>query len=334
MSNSHDDIKAETGITPDEGRTLVITFRCSAALSIIGSSLILWDICKSGKIKRQCRLRLLTGISAFDLLSSIAYFMGPLATPKSEKSEYFGLKAIGNHETCQAQGFFLSMYLVSISYNLCLAMVYVIIIKYSKSENWIKAKVEPWMHLYSLCYGVGVSLAMLPFGLNLYKEGLFACRVEIDKREVFVNAFYAAYTLIVMCLISILMVILYVTVKKQENSVKNYLSRNQLSGPSQSQKIARQCFAFSASFLVVYIPFIVGNWSDLTDPGSDHQFVFAIIIAILIPFQGFLNAFVYFRPRIVKNMGAAATKWSTYISTLRSDNGLSDSNQDNEDPDS
>ena len=130
------------------------------------------------------------------------------------------------------------------------------------------------------------------------------------------------------------MVILYVTVKKQENSVKNYMSRNQLSGPSQSQKIARQCFAFSASFLVVYIPFVVGNWSDLTDPGSDHQFVFAIIIAILIPLQGFLNAFVYFRPRIVKNMGAAATKWSTYISTLRSDNGLSDSNQDNEDPDS
>ena len=38
--------------------------------------------------------------------------------------------------------------------------------------------------MYCLCYGIGVSLAMLPFGLNLYKEGLFVCRHEINEGEV------------------------------------------------------------------------------------------------------------------------------------------------------
>ena len=325
MSTFHDIIKAKTGLTPDEGRAAVITFRCSAALSIIGSLLILWDICKSGKIKKLCRLRLLTGVSVFDLLSSIANFMGPWAIEDKTgfKSEYFGVKAIGNHETCQAQGFFTAMYLVSISYNLCLSMVYVITIKYSKGENWIKVKVEPWMHLYSLCYGVGVSLAMLPFGLNLYKEGLFACRVEIDKREVFVNAFYAAYTLIVMCLISILMVILYVTVKKQENRVVKYTTQRFASATSQSRKIAYQCFAFTASFYIVYIPFVVGNWSGLADPGSDHQFMFLMFRSLLFPLQGFLNAFVYFRPRLAKNMTVVAARWTTSASSRRMGNGES-----------
>ena len=95
MITFHDIMKAETGFTPDEGRALVTILRCSTALSIIGSLLILWDIVKSGKIKKLCRLRLLTGVSVFDLLSSIGYLTGPLATPKSPKSEYFGFKAIG-----------------------------------------------------------------------------------------------------------------------------------------------------------------------------------------------------------------------------------------------
>ena len=128
------------------------------------------------------------------------------------------------------------------------------------------------------------------------------------------------------------MVILYVTVKKQENRVVKYTTQRFASATSQSRKIAYQCFAFTASFYIVYIPFVVGNWSGLADPGSDHQFTFLMFRSLLFPLQGFLNAFVYFRPRLAKNMTVVASRLSTYVSSRRLLSGsIHDSEDDSED---
>ena len=84
----------------------LVTLRCSSALSFIGSVAMIIDIITSGGIWKQCRLRILMGISVFDIMSSSAIFMGSWPTEKTPVGKYFGLNSYGNYYTCQAQGFF------------------------------------------------------------------------------------------------------------------------------------------------------------------------------------------------------------------------------------
>ena len=105
----------------------LVTLRCSSALSFIGSVAMIIDIITSGGIGKQCRLRILMGVSVlFDIMSSSAIFMGSWPTEKTPVGKYFGLNSYGNYYTCQAQGFFGMSAVGSICYNVCLALYCVI----------------------------------------------------------------------------------------------------------------------------------------------------------------------------------------------------------------
>ena len=283
-------------LTENEMNNILIILRCTSSLSIIGSTIMMIDIIKSGNIKKQCRMRILTGVSFFDIISSISLFMGPWPT----EEDYRGLDAYGNYYTCQAQGFFTSFLCGSALYNLCLAIVYYLIVKHGKTENWLRSNVEPWMHIGCICYNIGLAIAMLPFGFDAYNNSdTFGCAPS-DKVHIVVDIFMYYAILLVIGLITILMILLYRSVKENERKVQKYSTRGSMRNLSkQSRSIAYQCFAFSGSFYVVYIPFIVYFFIELSlNHDAYDQYLRGVLVYILIPLQGFLNALVYFRPRI------------------------------------
>ena len=290
-------------LTENEVNNILIILRCSSSLSIIGSTIMMIDIIKSGNIKKQCRMRILTGVSFFDIISSISLFMGPWPT----EEDYRGLDAYGNYYTCQAQGFFTSFLCGSALYNLCLAIVYYLIVKHGKTENWLRSNVEPWMHIGCICYNIGLAVAMLPFGFDAYNNSdTFGCAPS-DKVHIVVGIFMYYAILLVIGLITILMILLYRSVKQNERKVQRYsTSASMRNLCKQSRSIAYQCFAFSGSFYVVYIPFIAHFFIESSSNHDDYdQYVLTIFIHLLLPLQGFLNTLVYFRPRIANYIASA-----------------------------
>ena len=296
-------------LTIHQLKTMIRITRSSGSLSVFGSSIMLWDIIKTGNIKRQCRLRILAGISIFDILASIPFICGPYLLPKNSEDKKTEntraqLNAQGNEYTCQAQAFLLSLYLVSIGYNLCLAMYYILVVKYGVSELWLSSKVEKWMHLFSLGYGIAASLAMLPFGLDLYVPRTSMCQADVNNEKLFADLCYAYFTITAIVVITILMIILYISVRKEEGTVKKFWSsRSRWSSrtvihANVSRKVASQCFAFSIIFYIVYVPVVLGRRFDLCS-AENSTYSFCILLSLLSPLQGFLNAAVYFRSRIV-----------------------------------
>ena len=283
-------------LSKNEVHSLVVTIRCSSALSVMGSTAMIIDILKSGNVRKQCRLRILMGVSIFDIMSSLAFFMGPWLTEKTPAGEYYGLSSYGNYYTCQTQGFFASLTVGSYCYNLCLAIFYVLAVKYSKTENWFKSNVEPWMHFMSVSYSLTISIAMLPFGFDAYAiKDLMLCTASMEN-EYAVNAIYR-FSQVIIWLIFILMIVLYWAVKEQQKIVASY--RHSMSiRASQSRKVARQCFAFSGSFFIAYVPLLISYHLKSDEP----LYLLAFLVFLCAPILGFLNAIVYFLPRIVAHL--------------------------------
>jgi len=78
-------------LSKSEVHSFILCSRCSSALSFIGSAAMIIDIIKSGKVWKQCRLRILLGISIFDIMSSLAFFIGPWPTEKTIVGEYYAI---------------------------------------------------------------------------------------------------------------------------------------------------------------------------------------------------------------------------------------------------
>ena len=280
-------------------RSIIIILRCSGALSVIGSMSMIYDIIKSGNLRSQCRLRLLSGMSIFDILSSSAFFCASWPTPQTVVSKRYDLEAFGSVNICQAQGFFLTLLIGSLCYSLSLTVYYVLVVKYGKSEEWLKEKVEPWMHAFSIGYGTIVPLILLPFGFDAYRNYYSVCRPKDNRYATWLAYYFSA---LIILLISCLNFSLYKAVRKIERKVARFSSASSSTRQrvSQSRQIALQCFAFSASFYITYLPELIYSIINISRDQNENQYKLFLIVAICSPLQGFLNAFVYFRPRIFK----------------------------------
>ena len=216
------------------------------------------------------------------------------------------MNSYGNYYTCQAQGFFISFVVGSYCYNVCLAIFYVLAVKYSKTENWLKKKIEPWMHIISVSYSLTISITMLPFGFNAYANRYRWCFPNEENE--FAKIIMFRFSEVIIWLISILMIVMYRAVKEQQKIVESYSSGNTMRNrTSQSRKVARQCFAFSASFYIAYVPVMIESHLNLDEP----LYPLTLVLHLCVPLQGFLNAVVYFLPRIVVHLTNFKNKVST-----------------------
>jgi len=206
---------------------LAILPKVSSVLSMCGSSAILAE-CFYFERKRLDRVynRLLCVMAMFDILESIFNFASTWMITAGANSSKF---AAGNDDSCTAQGFFLQLGLTSPVLNAFLSWYYLLVIRYSWSEEDIKEKAEPWIYIISLLVGFGTSIAGVP--LNLYHPGGLWCWINPDDSNAPTNNFniyrYALYFIpLFMCffIIAFNMSLLTLTVRKLENASKRYMT--------------------------------------------------------------------------------------------------------------
>ena len=137
------------GFTISHVKTMIITYKITAGLSILGSSYIIQDILRDPQKRNESTYhRIMFGLSCSDIIhSSFCYFLGTWVMPRGEQ-----LFAVGSNATCNIAGFFSSIgYISTFLYSCSLATFYLLKLKYSWVDRKIK-DIEKWL-LFLPCTG-------------------------------------------------------------------------------------------------------------------------------------------------------------------------------------
>jgi hypothetical protein len=138
-------------------RALALIPKISAGLSVVCSSIIAAMVLKSKSSQQKTYHRLVLGISFADICSSSSYFMSTWPIPR----ETGILWAIGNTQTCAAQGFFLQAAVASPLYNVSLSIYFLLAVKQGRGESKQVRRIEPLFHILPLLWGYGTAIAGL-----------------------------------------------------------------------------------------------------------------------------------------------------------------------------
>jgi hypothetical protein len=139
----------------------------TAMASVVGSSLIIRDIIQIRKNRSDdlsTRHRLLAGMSVCDILSSSAWFLTSWPIPEGVP---FRVWNVGTTQTCSTQGFFVQFAIGTVIYNACLALYYLLVIRYGWKNEYITKRVELWMHLVAAGFALSTGVAGLALRLDV-----------------------------------------------------------------------------------------------------------------------------------------------------------------------
>jgi len=281
----------------------------SSSLSVVGSCIIVFTILRGGWIK-LCRLhnRLLLGISAIDVLYSIALGLSFIPSPRVDDCSF----GKGNDITCTTQGFFLILGLAVPGYSTMLSVYYMATIVYSKTEEMLTQKFEPFMHAFAvlpslICAAIGAkNMYFYSQTAQCWIEDPCLSSKECDGWDGFGKGgwlviasslwIYINSSITCLCILNI-----YRTINGRAKAMRTY--EYAASGPPSRMDIAanesaKQGFLYMSAFLFTY------SWSAMsilfrTTKQSSAQTTLYILTAVFLPLQGFWNVLTYSRPRFV-----------------------------------
>jgi hypothetical protein len=203
--------------TQGQKATLVWVSRISAALSLFGSSMIIYDILRDKKKRGSVFHTLMLAISVFDVFGSIAWGLATLPIPEYEYGEPSGVYgAKGNEKTCKTQGFFIQLGYTSLFYNTSLSFYFLMVVRYGMRETQIK-KLQLWLHVPALIVGFALAFG----GIPLYQNHFFGCYIGVaatpplaeDYRDIVIFAMVPICTAIAIATVNMLLV--YRAVRQQ-----------------------------------------------------------------------------------------------------------------------
>ncbi|KAL9183353.1 hypothetical protein ACHAXT_005140 [Thalassiosira profunda] len=230
-------------------KTLCIIRSTLALVSVIASSTLIWMLRRSRDRFATCQHRILLGLSIADILFSLslAHFNFPAPTDV----DYYVWNAQGNEASCSASGFLTMLGAGSgLTYIVSLNVYYLLVIRYGKTEDFIRRRIEPFLHGLPVAIPLAVSCTLLATN-NFNDDGAGNCHAPIynpphctgyedgEVREGFEIAcgrgsdgavtFYYIFSFVVLLLVPILVIIclglIYRTVSKQEKKMARW-SRN------------------------------------------------------------------------------------------------------------
>ena len=133
-----------------------------------GSLAIIWNIQK-GKKRTTVYHQLVTGISVFDTIGSVAYTLATVMT--DEASGFY--ESTGNTITCRIQAFMIQLGLTSMTYNLFLSGYFLLVICFNFKEYQFEGKM-PYAHAAAIVTGLALAVGGLPF----YGDQFSVCYVS------------------------------------------------------------------------------------------------------------------------------------------------------------
>ena len=139
------------GNSYDQLRAAELMAKCSGSLSILGSLSIIGHILNKGRARRTTLLRILLGMSVFDIGASSMYVVGSWAIPSDTDDVVF--QPSGNDRTCHAQAFLFQTFASAIPmYNLSVAIYSYLAVNHSWREE--KMKKYAWcFHILPVLFG-------------------------------------------------------------------------------------------------------------------------------------------------------------------------------------
>ena len=296
-------------ITHSQSMALAISCKVSSFVSIVGSSIVIYQIIAPKKRKAMLKTmynRIILTISTMDVIGSLAMFMSTWPIPKDTIHDDWIWGNIGNQTTCNIQGYFIQSSVLSVS--ICtsfLCIYFMLLIRYNWSERRLR-KMELMMRgaicLVFIC-------STIPLLTEAYNPTLFACWIQsypIDcdtsdeyeclrgentenLRKIFVTTPICSCVLI----ITITMSLLYISVREQEKSVSRYRVsyRSESLSSSRTRRVFIKAALFIGSFCLIWIPSTIGN--SLQRRGNIYHIVVPFWISIFVPLQGLCNAIIY-----------------------------------------
>lgn len=330
----------------------------SGPLSILGSSLVLYNILRDRKKKlNKTYHRIHLGFSSFDIISSFAYTLSTLPSPRNNQGSW---GAIGNSNTCTVQGFFIQSGFCVVYYNSMLLFYYFIIIRYKASDSKFVKYVEPTIHMIILLMALVPSLIGAFFGLfnnvgNICALGAYPKDCEFNdnvpcERGEHAYLFLWLTSGWIVAFLSLLLPCIFVALiwnfwKKEQKMLNKYpltscetlptfveetvigksvvdswkRSRSRrLNISSRFKKIRVQASYFCAAYFVC----IASLLYRLIAQRTGGLFSLLCLSQFIYPLQGFLNFLNYVRPKVMRLRGdKVARTWlhGVYLTIFISD---------------
>eukprot|EP00545_Synedropsis_sp_CCMP1620_P001051 CAMPEP_0119014898 /NCGR_PEP_ID=MMETSP1176-20130426/10446_1 /TAXON_ID=265551 /ORGANISM="Synedropsis recta cf, Strain CCMP1620" /LENGTH=295 /DNA_ID=CAMNT_0006968145 /DNA_START=56 /DNA_END=940 /DNA_ORIENTATION=- len=281
---------------------LLVAVALSSGLSVIGSSLIIWQASK--KLDRPYH-RLLIWISSLDIVTSLRYIV-TFPMPRGKPGP-----------ACDADGF---LYVISVAgplYSASLAIYFLLAVRFSVSERKFQQRYEGPLVILPLLYVFVVAI----FGLvtevyspnvsggpgcfpNEYPANCVSLE-DVDCLRGQDADKYILFTAIPIVLSWIVVlaanVVIYLSFRKLSKKSQRYVTmQDAADSDGRLKQIAIQSFLYVGCFLMTYILFAI-SWvlmiqgtHDLTD---DTFYPLQVIQYIMMASQGTFNFCIYTYPR-------------------------------------
>lgn len=263
-------------------------------------------------------------------MSSLSLSLSTWPIPRGTEHA-FG--AIGNTQTCTAQGFFNQLLLGGPLYNLMLAIYYLLIGKYNLTEEEIARRYEKYMHVTAILTTLGFAIAGLP--LTLYNNANLWCWIASYPEEseslsgenhditcerghgswLYRWLFFYAPLWFIIAAITIIMIMLTISIRteekrfiemqRQDRSISSVGNRRGIPTGSNASKDPRvEAFNLERSRkmffqALFYVSAFYATWWAPTLNRfipmitGKSYFFFMLATTIFAPLQGFLNFLVY-----------------------------------------
>lgn len=281
---------------------------------------------KSDSRLNSCYRRLVFGMSLSDVVSSSVFTL--CMVPRTTQL------------ACSIQGFLFHIGVTTTPmYNASLCIYYVISIFFERPEYWIKKRVEPFLHLIPICWNVFAAIFLIASGcindvgpicwvgskpLDCMEDPNIECE-RGAKAAQYRYIFVGYQTFINFFIIIIAMIMLCVKVAKQERKMSETVAIGRLSDATASEdsltnhrqksitleayrnpprnrtserKVVKQAAVFVAAY---FFPFLFPSVHYFYKSFAGRRsFALWITMSFFMPLQGFFNAIVFIRPRVIK----------------------------------
>lgn len=155
----------DDSLTSSQEKVLSLLPVVSGLLSAWGSLEIIRIVLLRGRQRttptriQSCYQRIMLGLSASDLVSSIVLSLQAFLLPAAEGRTW----ALGNQATCNTMGFLQQLAGTTIFYNCMLSFVFLLTIRHGVTEARLSAVYEPWMHTISIGFPLVTACIAFPW---------------------------------------------------------------------------------------------------------------------------------------------------------------------------
>jgi len=286
---------------------------CSASLSVIGSCAILFKILRGIRSTTPYD-RIILGLSTCDIIASITIVVDHVLVPNKISIDGSEVKQRGICMTLNPISTLSTLW--SVWYNNLLSVYFLLMVLSQLKRKDLVRKYERWMHISGIIVLINVIWYFNSGGYgNNYKTG---STCYLGSIYLFLQILGFPFWL---SLLSILLNYgsIYAVVRK---SLRANESSEPLAGPMPRQErlkkeVTTLMILYIGSFFVTWTPAfvfsILWEFRRVNRLTMYTSYPLRLLVATTLPLQGFLNAFIYFKPAYTRFRAANPNKSMRFV---------------------